>query len=263
MKFTSNLYFLLCMFGTIAMPVVEASLNGLELKRSSAATKKRAAKNQKAFEVAMHQQRRGRQFGVAPAFCKEVYGPNSPCTCSNEGDESQECLDFTAENCLICDILNPESCLIIDEEAIDAAVLPGPEEDTWGDAFEIDCTTYKSGPFADNTICSIENRDKGTCTFTINETECNSCTVVDIEFTCYHKFDIDCSNIIAGETWSLCNDDIPDTSLFTSLGLNGFVFSVLTCSTANDVKESGSGGVAASSTHVLSLFGLVIVASFL
>jgi hypothetical protein len=241
------------------MPVVEASLNGLELKRSSAATK-RAAKNQKAFEVAMRQQRRGLQ--TADAFCEEIYGPNSGCTCAFELP-SQECLDFTAENCLICDSINPESCLIFDEEAIDAAVLPGPGEDTWGDTFEIDCTTYKSGPFADNTICSIENRDKGTCTFTINETECNSCTVVDIEFTCYHKFDIDCSNIIAGETWSLCNDDIPDTSLFTSLGLNGFVFSVLTCSTANDVKESGSGGVAASSTHVLSLFGLVIVASFL
>jgi hypothetical protein len=339
MKVTSNLSFLLCMIGSIAMPVVEASLHGLELKRSSASTK-RTAKNQKAFEVPMHQQRRGLQtaeelceafletlYGpnsgctcteeepsqecldsitengvndgsqtaeeLCEAFLEPLYGPNSGCTCTEEGfsqeclgepgsggsqteeelceaflealygpnsgctcsDElpSQECSDFIAENCLICDTLEgEEACLLFfDEEAIVAASAASPATAS----VDIECTTYKSGPFADDTLCGIENLEDNTCTFTINEKECNSCTVIDCsEETDY---DIDCSNVIAGEIWNLCTDEIPETSPFIAWGTNDR-FEELTC----NPKDSGSGGVAAS-THVLSLFGLVIVACFL
>jgi hypothetical protein len=256
MKVTSNLSFLLCMIGTIAMPVVEASLNGLELKRSSAATM-RAAKNQKAFEVAMRDQRRG--LKSADALC-EAFLPNSGCTCS--GDlPSQDCSDFITENCSRCDTLqNQEACLLIfDEEAVVAAFVAALVASPATASVYVDCTTYKSGPFADDSICVIENLDDNNCTFTINETECNSCTVVDCgEET---DFDIDCSNVIAGETWNLCTDDIPETSLFIALGTNDR-FQDLTCTPNSVVKESGSGGVAAAS-HVLSLFGLIIVACFL
>jgi hypothetical protein len=256
MKFTSNLSFLLCIV-TIAMPVVEASLNGLELKRSSAATKL-AAKNQKAFEVAMHDQRRSLQTedALCEVFLEALYGPNSGCTCS-EDLPSQECFDFITQNCLSCDTLGgEEACLLVfDEEAVVAALVASPATAS----VYVDCTTYKSGPFADDSICVIENLDDNNCTFTINETECNSCTVVDCgEET---DFDIDCSNVIAGETWNLCTDDIPETSLFIALGTNDR-FQDLTCTPNSVVKESGSGGVAAAS-HVLSLFGLIIVACFL
>jgi hypothetical protein len=243
MKFTSNLSFLLCMIGTTAMPVVEASLDGLELKRSSAAMK-RVAKNQKAFEVAMQQQRRGLQ--TEDALC-EAFLPNSGCTCSG-GLPSQKCFDFLTEKCLSCDTLGgEEACLLVfDKEAILAAIVASPA----AASVYVDCTTYKSGPFADDSICVIENLDDDTCTFTINEVECNSCSVVDCGGE--SNYDIDCSNIIAGEIWNLCTDNIPDTSLFIALGTNDR-FQDLNC---------GSGGVTASS-HVLSLFGLIIVACFL
>jgi hypothetical protein len=253
MKVMSNLSFLLC----IAMPVVEASLNGLKLKRSSAATK-RAAKNQKAFEVAMHQQRRNLQTedelgqALCEVFLEALYGPNSGCTCSEELP-SQECFDFITENCKSCDTLQgEEACTIFDEEAVGRALVASPATNVY-----VDCMTYKSGPFADDTICGVENLEDNTCTFTINETECNSCTVVDCGVET--DFDIDCSNVIAGEVWNLCTDDILETSLFIALGANDR-FDELTCSPKSGLA-AGSGGVAASS-HVLSLFGLIIVACF-
>jgi hypothetical protein len=125
--------------------------------------------------------------------------------------------------CLICDIIqSEEACLVFDEEASLAALRATPETvDS-----SVACSTYKSGPFADDTICGIENLSDNTCTVTINETECNSCTVVECGFTT--DFDIDCSNVIAGETWNLCTDDIPESSLFIGLG-NNDRFQDLTC----------------------------------
>jgi hypothetical protein len=267
MKVTSKFSFLLCI-STIAMPVVEASHNGFGLKRSTAtkpsiqrqdvfdfaaqrshrglksatamallskrsAAAKRAAKNQKAVEVAVHQQHRSLQedFDVDPAslaiceiLLEALLGPNSGCTCTDE-EPSMECTDFVSSNCVLCDTLQgEEACLVSDGEAALAAY---PETGS----FVVDCLTYRSGPFADDTICGIENLSDNTCTFTVNETECTSCTVIacdDEEGSEETNYDIDCSNVIAGETWNLCTDDIPETSPFIAFGAND-LFQEVTC----------------------------------
>jgi hypothetical protein len=322
MKVTSNLFVLLCI-GTVAMPVINASLNGFGLNKRSAATKhslqrqdafdfaaqqshrglksataiallsersaaaKRAAKNQKAVEVAVHQQHRSLQGDLqlddatCEIFLTAIYGPNSGCPCTAE-EPTMECIDFIAANCLLCDtIQSEEACLVSDFEATLAAF---PET---GSSYA-DCLTYRSGPFANDTICEIENFSDNTCTFTINETECTSCTVVACDGET--DYDIDCSNIIAGETWNLCTDDIPDTSPFIAFGSNDR-FGEFTCANGGGISEdtsveagvgesngsnpgdeslggtdSGdggdtSGGVAASS-HVFSLVGIIIVTCF-
>ncbi len=262
MKVTSNLSFVLCI-GTIAMSVIEASLNGLGPNRSDAnkpslqrqavfdfaalqsprglksvsaasllskrsAATKRATKTQKAVEFAIHEQRRSLQT-------------------EDELVASLELVSEMTVYCLVCDtIQSEEACLSFDDEAAVAALVTSPE------AFLVDCTAYRSGPFADDTICGIENFVDNNCTFTINARECNSCTVVacDGEET---DFDIDCSNIIAGETWNFCTDDIPETSLFIGLGNNDRF---------QDKYCTGSGGIAASTSHVLGLVGLIIGAFF-
>jgi hypothetical protein len=291
MKVTFNLPFLLCI-GTIAMSAVEASLNdGLGSERS-AATKpslqrqdvfdfaaqqsnrglksatatallskrssatKRAAKTQKAVEVAIRQQRRSLQtedeldaisLTLCEVFLEALLGPNSGCTCTEE-EPSMECNDFIYTNCLLCDTIQfEEACLVFDEEAVLAA--------STGTESLVDCLTYKSGPFADDTISGIENLVDNTCTFTINETECNSCTVVacDGEET---DFDIDCSNIIAGETWNICTDDIPETSLFIAFGTND-LFQDLTCGDGGGVDIGpDSVGLAVCQTFVDGEFGV-------
>jgi hypothetical protein len=262
MKVTSILSLLLCI-GTVAMPVVEASFNGFGLKRSAltkrsiqhqdvfdfaaqqqshrglklaallskrSATTKRFTKNQKAVEVDAHHQRRSLQtdseiiaeLALCEVFLAVLLGPDSGCTCS-EDEPSTECNEFISSNCLLCDTLQgEEACLFFDEQAALAAALAAPETDIF-----VDCLTYESGPFAGTAFCGIESLLDNTCTFTINETECTSCTVVacDVENT----FDIDCSNIIAGETWNLCTDDIPETSPFIAVGTNDR-FEDLSCS---------------------------------
>jgi hypothetical protein len=309
MKVTPNLSFLLCI-GTIAMPVVEGSLNGFGLKNSAAmkpslqrqdlfdfaaqqshrglksatamallskrsAAGKQAAKNQKAIEVAVHQERRSLQgdvdaasLALCEAFLVTLYGPNSGCTCTDEVP-SMECVDFLS-SCNRCDtIQSEEACLFTDEEAEEAAVAALPAGTT-GDSVLAGCTTYRSGPFADDTLCSVlDFSDSLTCSFTINQTECNSCTVVKCRDVNEEaelgevNYDIDCSNIIAGETWNLCIDDIPETSPFIALGITNDLFQETTCVGGKDSGDGGdmSGGVAASS-HVLSLVGVIIVTSF-
>jgi hypothetical protein len=256
MKVTSNLSFLLCI-GTIAMPIVQASLNGFGLKRSAASTKssiqrqdvfdfaaqqshrgpksmtatallskhsaalKRAAKNQKTVEFDVHQPRRSLETDVdfeaaTLALCEALFvdllGPNSGCTCTDD-EPSMECTDFVSSNCLFCDTLQFEdSCLFLDKEAQLAA---GPGTDSF-----VDCLTYESGPFADKTICGIENFGDNTCAITIDGVECTSCTVITCGDEGATNFDINCSNIIAEDTWNLCTDDIPDTSLFIAVGNN-------------------------------------------
>jgi hypothetical protein len=292
MKVTSNLSFFLCI-STIAMPDVEASINGLELRRSAAtkpslqrqdvfdfaaqqsrrglksataaallskrsAATKRASKNQKAVKVAVHQQRRSLQtedeldaisLALCEVFLEGLYGPNSGCTCTDE-EPSQECYDFLLNNCFLCEtIQSEETCLVFDEEAALAALSASP-----GTEGPVLCSTYKSGPFADDTICRIENLADSTCTFTINETECNSCTVVECgEET---DFDIDCSNVIAGETWNLCTDDIPETSLFIGLG-NNDLFQDLACGDGGSVDLGlESVGLAVCQTFVVDEYGV-------
>jgi hypothetical protein len=289
MKVTSNLSFLLCI-GTIAMHAVEASHNAFGLKHSAAmkpsfqrqdifafaaqhthrglksatatallskrsAATKRAAKNQKAVEVAVHQQRRSLQsddefdaisLALCEVFLAALLGPDSGCTCTDE-EPSMECNDFIYSNCLLCDtIQGEEACLVFDEQAVLAA--------STGTENLVDCLTYRSGPFADDTICGIENLADNTCTFTINETECNSCTVVECgEET---DFDIDCSNIFEGETWNLCTDDIPETSRFIAFGTNN-LFQDLTCSDGGGVDLGpDSVGLAVCQTFVDREFGV-------
>jgi hypothetical protein len=292
MKVTSNLSFLLYI-GTIAMPVVEASLNGFSRLKPSAATKpsfqsqdvfdfdaqqshrglktatamallskhsaatSRAAKIQTAVEVAVHQQRRSLQedfeidaasLAICDLFLAAVFGPNSGCACTDE-EPSMECIEFIASNCLLCDtIQSEEACLVIDEEATLAAL---PETGS----FVVDCLTYRSGPFADDTLCGIQNFSDNTCTFTLNETECTSCTVVVCDGE-EINYDIDCSNIIAGETWNLCTDDIPETSPFIAFGDND-LFQELTCGDGEGVDFGlDSVGLALCQTIVDGEFGV-------
>jgi hypothetical protein len=302
MKVTSNISFLLCI-GTIAMSVVEASLNHSFGRMHSAATKpflqrrqeifdfaaqqshrglksahtamsllskrsattKRADKNQKAVEVAVQQhQRRSLQgdsefdaasLAICELFLEALYGPNSGCTCTDV-EPSMECIDFISSNCAICEIIQfEEACLVFDEEAALAAY---PETGS----FVVDCLTYRSGPFADDTICGIENFSDNTCTFTINETECTSCTVIacdDVETNFEEtNYDIDCSNIIAGETWNLCTDDIPETSPFIAFGTND-LFQEYSCGNGEGADfglDDGSVGLALCQTFVDNQFGV-------
>jgi hypothetical protein len=158
--------------------------------------------------------------------------------------------------------------------------------DAGADSF-VQCFTYESGPFADSTICEIENYNDNTCTISIDGVECDSCAVITCNsvggFDRYTDFDLDCSNIIQGETWNLCTDDIPETSLFIVAGIND-LFTELTCgdddssgdnfqdiidanpggdgSEGSDPRGGDSGGVA-QSFHALSMVGLVVaVAAF-
>jgi hypothetical protein len=108
------------------------------------------------------------------------------------------------------------------------------------------CTTYKSGPF-DNVICETENLIDNTCTITIDGTECSSCTVVDCDGDT--DYDIDCSNIIAGETWNLCTDTIPETSPFSF-------------NNADLIDDFACSGGVVLSFHVLSAVSLIAVAAF-
>jgi hypothetical protein len=70
------------------------------------------------------------------------------------------------------------------------------------------------------------------------------------------SYDIDCSNVIEGETWNLCIDDLPDTSPFLASG-NNDLFTALYCG-------SGESGGSPLSFHGLSvLVSVVAVATFL
>jgi hypothetical protein len=181
---------------------------GLSQKRS--AVTKRALKHQKALaDSAVHEQNRGLQQAdltdpaVCEAFLTLLVGSDSACTCTEEGP-STECIDYLA-TCNFCDTLQGET----------ACISSSFTEDT--PSVFSSCITYKSGPF-DNVICQTENRIDNTCTYTIDGTECSSCTVIDCDGE--SDYDIDCSNIIAGETWNLCTADIPETSMFLPFGSN-------------------------------------------
>jgi hypothetical protein len=248
MKVTSNLSFLLCII-SVAMPVVESikgfgrklsaatkptstikhrelfdfaaasqqhSNRGLKsalapgLRQRRSAVTKRALKHQKALaDAAVHKQNRGLQEpnltdpAVCEVFLTLLVGPDSGCTCTEE-EPSTECIENLA-TCNFCDTLqNEEACISISLTEDTSSVYSG-------------CITYESGPF-DNVICETESFIDNTCTITIDGEECSSCTVVDCDGDT--DYDIDCSNIIAGETWNLCTDTIPETSCFLVAGNN-------------------------------------------
>jgi hypothetical protein len=79
--------------------------------------------------------------------------------------------------------------------------------------------TNLAPPFAGITNCAINNFADGTCTITTDGAECNSCTLITCDATdgagqTDENYDIDCSNVIEGEVWNLCTDDVPETSPF-------------------------------------------------
>ena len=236
-----------------------ATATSLLSKRST--TTKRTAKNQKAVELAFHQQRRSLQedseidaasLAICELFLEALLGPDSGCSCIDE-ESSPECDafgdDYISANCVLCDtIQSEEACVVVDEGATLAAT---PD---MGSVFA-DCLTYSSGPFADDTLCAIENFVDNTCAITINETECTSCSVVLCNgFTDY---DIDCSNIIAGETWNLCTDDIPESSPFIVFGSTD-LFQVYTCDDDGGGADFGLDSLALElcQTFVDEQFGL-------
>jgi hypothetical protein len=180
------------LFGFADRGLKSALATGLSQKLS--AVTKRALKHQKSLaHAAVHEQNRGLQEidltdpAVCEVFLTFLVGPDSGCTCTDE-EPSTECIDYLA-TCKVCDTLQGEdACISISSTEATSSVVSG-------------CITYESGPF-DNVICETENSIDNTCTITIDGTECSSCTVIDCDGDT--DYDIDCSNIIPGETWNLC-----------------------------------------------------------
>jgi hypothetical protein len=267
MKVTSNLSFLLCI-SSVAMPVIDARANGFGLNKRSAVTK-RSIEHRKAFDAAVvHQEHRSLQTAKeqCEAIYKEILG-DVGCMCTADGEEpTEQCLDEIITFCTICDTLEGErTCYVADFEAT-AAVSSGD--------VEAECY-YTSGKF-DNTICMIDSLVDDSCTVTIDGTACSSCTVV----ACSNEeddmnVDVDCSNVIDGETWNLCTDDIPETSRFLAFGNNDRFVTDLECSPAQSPTtavpvsspttsptKSPTSGAFALSFHALSVVGLVVVTTF-
>jgi hypothetical protein len=173
------------------------------------------------------------------------------CTCTEDGEPTDECYDEIINLCTFCDTLEGErTCLVEDSDASEAA------EST--DEVEAECVTYTSGLFA-ITICAIDNTADDTCTITIDGTECSSCELISCSDSDGYPYDLDCSNVIAGETWNVCTDDIPETSPFLAFGNNDrFLFDDVEC----DTIASPPSGAFALSFHALSMVGLIVVATF-
>lgn len=268
MKGTSKLSFLLYT-SSVVMSVIDARTNSFGQKRS--AVTKRSIQHQEVFDFAaqreshrdlkspvpesainVHQQRRSLQtdgnlaFELCVAFIEILVGPDSPCTCDQDGEPTSDCEKFLL-GCNICDnIQGQKTCLSYDiEETVEASAAD----------VIADCYTFVSGAFG-NTICTLDNTTDDTCAFTIDGEECNSCARVACSATdglgfLDEAYDLDCSNVIEGETWNLCTDNPPETSRFLATA-NNDRFVDLDC---------GSGAFALS-FHALSVVvGLIVVAS--
>jgi hypothetical protein len=278
MKVTSNLSFLLCI-SSVVMPVTDARANGFDLKRSAVAMK-RSIQRQDVFDFAaqqqlhrglkspvtersinVHQQPRSLQTTDAElqlALCEsaiEIYlGPDSGCSCDEdfEIDLSSECQKFISE-CSPCDtIQDQQTCFTVDEEASTAASTAD---------LKAACFTYVSGPF-DNTICSATNYADGTCTVTIDGAECNSCAFcgeTDGTGATEGNYDIDCSNVIEGETWNLCTDDVPETSPFINVANNDRFLDDVECGLGDSEVSEGSGGFCPSFHGLSVMVSLIVV----
>jgi hypothetical protein len=274
MRITPNLSFFLCI-SSVAIPVTDARANGFDRKRSAATKRSIEHQRQKVFDfaaqqesrrelkapvtessVSVHQQRRRLQadweqgdgaLKLCEAFIEALIGPNSGCKCDEEGDPTSECQEYLSE-CNVCDTIQGQrTCLVFAAEETSAAIS---EEN------DADCYSYNLGPF-DNTICTIDNVVENTCTVTIDGEECNSCAIVacgatDGEGVLSGSYDFDCSNVMKGETWNLCTDNIPETSPFLASGNNNRYLDL----------ECGSGGFATSLHTISVLISLIAVAAF-
>jgi hypothetical protein len=175
------------------------------------------------------------------------------CTCEQDGQDFFPSCDCAFQ---FCETLQGEEvCVVIDEEAAAAATASASEPSLFAD-----CYTFTSGPL-DNTICKLVNLAESTCAITIDGNECNSCAIASCSATnragvIDKSFDFDCSNVIAGEAWNLCTDDIPVTSPFIVVG-NNELFLDGSC-----VLDSGGPGGFALSFRALSVVGLLVVAAF-
>jgi hypothetical protein len=192
----------------------------------------------------------GLGLALCQSFLDDQFGADSDCACEQNGQDFIPSCDCAFQ---FCETLQGEEvCGVIDEEAAAAATASASESSIFAD-----CYTFRSGPL-DNTICTLDNLAESTCAITIDGTECNSCALASCSATdgagvFGESFDFDCSNVIAGETWNLCTDDIPETSPFIVIG-NNELFIDGSC-------VPGSGGFAVS-FHALSMVGLMVVATF-
>jgi hypothetical protein len=151
------------------------------------------------------------------ALCQSIpdnqFGADSDCcTCAQNGQDFIPKCDWAFQFCE--SLQGEELCGFIDEKASAAATVSDS-------SIFADCYTFRSGPLDD----TIDNFADGTCTITIDGTECNSCahafcSATDGGGVFPESFDLDCSNIIEGEMWNLCTDDIPETSPFIVIGSN-------------------------------------------
>jgi hypothetical protein len=261
MKLTFSLSLLLCI-SSIMMPAIDARASGFNFKRSD--VWKRSIKRQ---EVSRSLQTDDElAMALCEAFIEIILGSsasNSGCTCDADGELTSDCEDFLSQ-CNICDIVDGVlTCIGFAQEETAAA-------ETTEDIVA-DCFTYSSGPF-DNTICTIDNFADDTCAVTIDGMECNSCAIIACSATdgtvfLDESYDIDCSNVIEGETWNLCTDDLPETSRFLATA-NNDRFTDLNCTSVGDgsgddsVDDPGESGGFALSFHGLSLLvSLIAIAT--
>jgi hypothetical protein len=233
MKNTSNLSFLLCI-SSVVMPAIylKSAATRLSIQRqediafASQQEMHRAIKsNMTEHFVNIHQEPRRLQTDEEVEFDSEtkleiLLGFNSDlnwgCKCGEDGKLAFECEELQSE-CILCDTIQGQQVCYMFAEAESTARSSAD--------VEAKCYTYESGPFVGTTNCAIDDFADNTCTIMINGEECNSCAIVDCSATAVtgvygENYDIDCSNIIKGETWNLCSDDLPETSRFLANGNN-------------------------------------------
>jgi hypothetical protein len=176
--------------------------------------------------------------GLCEAFLAVLFGStNTGCTC-DDAEPSDKCLEFLS-SCSACDTVQGERTCFT-EEVEKSNALSSDDVDAY-------CYTYESGLF-DNTICELYNPADDTCTITIDGTECSSCALVTCDDDDF--YDIDCSNVIEGETWNQCTDDIPETSRFLATANNDRYLDFSDC------------GGSALSFRALSVVSLMVVVTF-
>jgi hypothetical protein len=205
-----------------------ASVTGLSQERTAAIKLAWQHQQRAVTDAVVHQHHRGLQtpndedLAGCELTLEFLYGPNSGCTCNTEEEASAQCVDFVAQNCIFCETL-------LDGQEVCVAGFPDISFDSVDFSFR-ECFAYDSGPFDNTLFCLSEQSIDNTCTIHIDGTECSSCTVIDCDDG--SDYDIDCSNLISGETWNLCTDDIPETSPFIAAG-NNDRFTDLNCDTGN------------------------------
>lgn len=185
-------------------------------------------------------------------FLDIFFGVDSGCECvlSDNGLDYEPNCDELLDGCESCEtIQGVETCLSFDLEA--SATADGSTE------LEVLCYVYSSGAFGETTICQARDSLSENCTLSIDGAECNSCSIVQCgaDNPFYDEyFDYDCSNVIEGESWNLCSDNISDTSPFIFAG-NNELFTFADC-----FPGLVSGGSMVSFSTTLAIIGLVSLA---